>query len=99
MSYTELHPYLRGSHLEGRTPICVKVEDRATALAQCAMLDSYIREAQITYTTLTDYGTSRRDGQWYVHYWRGFWSPWPAPDMTARKVGPADGANGMIRID
>jgi hypothetical protein len=98
MSYTELHPYLRGSHLEGRTPLCVRVEDQATAEAQIDLLADYVCGAQITWTTEADYGTSCRDGQWYVHYWRGEWDVWDAPDMTARKVGPADGANGMIRI-
>jgi hypothetical protein len=84
MSYTELHPYLRGSQLEGRTQLCVKVEDQATAIAQCILLGNYVRDANLGYAADADYGNSCRDGQWYVHYFRGEWSPWPPPNRSTR---------------
>jgi hypothetical protein len=99
MSYKDLHPYLRGSHLEGRTPLRVEVEDKSTAVAQCILLGNYVTEARLPYAVEVDYGMSCRDGQWYVHYWRGWWDAWDAPDPTTRKVGPPYSGLGMRPID
>ena len=79
-----LHPLFRG-FLESRAPTSVFFEDKTVAAEQVDVLTKLIESGGITDAGC---GMSARSEGYDVHYWRGAWSPWPAPAIEDRKVGP-----------
>lgn len=86
MSYSQLHTHLRGNVLESRGNVSVAMPDQDMATTQVTLIQQHITDSGIADAGV---GLSRSgDGTWHVHYWRGEWSPWPAPPAWAKVDGP-----------